>query len=661
MSYLFKYFFCYYYITMDYLSKKFKINKYLSLWMEGGITYIYVNDQPFSSCKYLLLNIEKEDVKSYDHIESIDEAIRYYNQDHEKDKTLLDPKTEFWGHCSNLQAWAENNYDTRLLDSKLSFPLLKRLADEGDHTAKKVFKEEIAKRLCSGNPNIITFLLEGRYFYYFTKEEKDNMFRATDYSQITIMENQHAFPLLKRLAWEDESTAKKVFKEEIIKRFSSGKLNNIIFLLNEQYLTFLTEKEREDMFRATDYSQINTICEDQGWTERMGEKLKVISFGEGQVVQYEVEVLKELESLTDKLFMLDYWIRSQSKMLFTTKNYQVSGLGLNWCGLTNPPESIGNLPSLKELWLHSNRIPSLPESIGNLKSLKELHLFDNKLTTLPESIGDLKSLEELSLSRNSITTLPESIGNLSSLKSLSLGYNSLSTLPESISNLSSLKSLSLYNNKFTTFPESITELTSLKSLSLSYNSLSTLPESIGNLSSLEGLGLEGNNLTTLPKSITKLTSLKSLSLSYNSLSTLPESISNLSSLERLEIEGNNLTTLPESIGKLTSLKVLKIISSKFSTLPKSIGNLTSLKKLWLGFNSNMILPESITKLTSLEELWLDTKSFTTLPEFIKIWFKRYYPKEFLELKIWLKEYYPKEFQGLKIWLKNHEISFFRHE
>ena len=78
-------------------------------------------------------------------------------------KYEIDPETEFWGHCSNLQSWYKHDYDTRLLHSNLSFPLLKRLTKVGDPLANKVFKEEIAKRLASGYGTVIDYLTEEGY------------------------------------------------------------------------------------------------------------------------------------------------------------------------------------------------------------------------------------------------------------------------------------------------------------------------------------------------------------------------------------------------------------------------------------------------------------------------------------------------------------------
>jgi len=45
-----------------------------------------------------------------------------------KKKFLIKPREEFWGHCSNLQAWIEFDYHPELLHSSLTIPILKRLA-----------------------------------------------------------------------------------------------------------------------------------------------------------------------------------------------------------------------------------------------------------------------------------------------------------------------------------------------------------------------------------------------------------------------------------------------------------------------------------------------------------------------------------------------------
>ncbi|MEX2681534.1 MAG: tetratricopeptide repeat protein [Candidatus Sigynarchaeota archaeon] len=72
----------------------------------------------------------------------------------------LDPVTEFQGHCSNIQAWVENDYDTRLLHSNLSFSLLKALSKVNDDKAKRVLAGELHERLKAGSATTRIAILE---------------------------------------------------------------------------------------------------------------------------------------------------------------------------------------------------------------------------------------------------------------------------------------------------------------------------------------------------------------------------------------------------------------------------------------------------------------------------------------------------------------------
>ncbi len=182
---------------------EFKVNDYITLKLENGKTNIYVNGKKFRQCIRLILNIPFDKIKDYDQIDSIDEAAEInkesidQNFDIEKQPTFwnrktvigasprsidydvnISPKNEFKGHCSNLQAWVENNYDTRLLHRNLAFPLLKKLTDIGDPKAKKVFKDEIAERFVSFYPSVIKFLINGGYLKYLKKEEINTLFQT---------------------------------------------------------------------------------------------------------------------------------------------------------------------------------------------------------------------------------------------------------------------------------------------------------------------------------------------------------------------------------------------------------------------------------------------------------------------------------------------------
>jgi len=150
---------------------EFKVKEYISLKLENKKTFIYINGQRFRQCIRLMLQIPKMEIDDYDNINSIDEAAEHYKTLHENKVVeggvySITSEQEFWGHCSNLQVWAENDYDTRLLHSNLAFPLLKKLSEVGDNLAKRVLKEEIAMRFEEGGINVKTYLFMDGYLDY---------------------------------------------------------------------------------------------------------------------------------------------------------------------------------------------------------------------------------------------------------------------------------------------------------------------------------------------------------------------------------------------------------------------------------------------------------------------------------------------------------------
>ncbi len=173
------------FFLIDYILKKkerpkkeYQINDYLTLKLENKVTTIYVDGEQFIQCKFLLLNIPSNKVRDFDDIESIDEAAERLNHDLEyqnKIKIKIPPETEFWAHCSNLQVWAEYNYNPSLLHSNLAYPLLEAITDAGDPIAKEVFKQEIKIRFESFNFSTQQYLIENGYLNYFSKEERNEV------------------------------------------------------------------------------------------------------------------------------------------------------------------------------------------------------------------------------------------------------------------------------------------------------------------------------------------------------------------------------------------------------------------------------------------------------------------------------------------------------
>lgn len=153
---------------------EFKVNDYITLQLRGGAPILFVAGEQFTQCIGLFVTIYGKE-NPYSNIDSIDDVSEIKELENFRDISMRDyhlsAKTVFWGHCSNIQAWYENDYDTRLLHSNLSFPLLKKLTEAGDLLAKRVFKKEIAKRYASNNAAVKEFLRIGGYLGYLSKEE----------------------------------------------------------------------------------------------------------------------------------------------------------------------------------------------------------------------------------------------------------------------------------------------------------------------------------------------------------------------------------------------------------------------------------------------------------------------------------------------------------
>ncbi|KKL03829.1 hypothetical protein LCGC14_2622200 [marine sediment metagenome] len=82
--------------------REFIINDYITLRLEDNKTVIYVNNEVFSQCKYLLLNIPIENIEEFEDINSIDETIEVLDHRLENRGIMsnqISPETEFWGHC----------------------------------------------------------------------------------------------------------------------------------------------------------------------------------------------------------------------------------------------------------------------------------------------------------------------------------------------------------------------------------------------------------------------------------------------------------------------------------------------------------------------------------------------------------------------------------
>lgn len=385
--------------------QEFKINEFITLKLEQEKTNIYVLGEKFIQCKYLLINILAQETELYDKINSIDDAAENLDKSLERGNLKaftidIPPRMEFWGHCSNLQVWAEQDYDTRFIHSNLAFPLLKKLTEVGELKAKKMFKDEIGKRYENGPDSVRQFLALEGYMDYLSREE-----------MWSVMPNQSEVRILRAI----ERKAETEFK------LCSNEVEELVLGEEPNQLAF--------SIKGDNVIEINFLN---------FKKLPTLKWG-------------EIFALLGKLSALKWLHLSHNNIKHIPNNIKhIKGLevlALNHNEIVEIPEAIGELEKLIWLILNNNNIRKLPKTIGKLQLLEELRLDVNELTLLPSSIGKLKSLKKLHLGNNRFDNFPDIIIEMESLVQLSLSYNLLSDIPEKMIEMKSLKGINLKGNK----------------------------------------------------------------------------------------------------------------------------------------------------------------------------------------------------------------------
>ncbi|MFX0006434.1 MAG: leucine-rich repeat domain-containing protein [Promethearchaeota archaeon] len=352
--------------------KEFRVNQYIILRLENGKTIIYVGGKLFDQCKYLLLDIPIKNYEALEDLESIDEAAEKLSDVMEGgiNKPFNIPfEVEFWGHCSNLQVWYENNYNTSLLHRSLAFPLLKKLADLGDPFAKIKLKEEIIKRFESGFFPVIEYLINEGYLNYFEKNELlQYLIKSKD--EINCINN-----IEKLLLGKFEISAKFDFFEDL------STITCYDIIIENNHITGI---------RINWYDLYN--IPEEIFKLKYLKKL-FLTHTKINEIPSEIGNLKHLEEL--KLF--DNNITELPKSF--AKLTSLKKLDLVYNNINVFSEALTELKALKYLYLNQNDIKSIPESILKLQNLKQLHLKNNPLESksLPKLLDQLKKIEWLNI------------------------------------------------------------------------------------------------------------------------------------------------------------------------------------------------------------------------------------------------------------------------
>ncbi len=496
---------------------EWRINRFLTLKLEGKVTAIFVSDKRFQQCKHLFLSIPINNIDRLDEIESIDEAAGELESNLNK-FPQISPTEEFWAHCSNLQAFYENNYNTKIHHSNLAFPLLKKLHEEGDPIAKKVFKEEIAKRLSSKYSNTILFLLENNYEFFLTREEFETLYYNL---------NQE--------------------KKELIKRFIVGRFND--------------EKSDNGLLNNL-FEYLEVVCSTQEFKEYQyvshKEKKYFVRKGKLTISRVQIKKISDINGLSKvkglKMLTIEYTPINSINGLENLVNLESLSLSRNKIKIVSRLKTLKNL---KILDLSFNKIEKI-SGLEKLSRLGKLYLGWNQIVEINglKQCGDLKRLE---LNDNNIAKIT-GLDTLKNLKLLNLGTNIVVNL-DGLSGVKKLNHLILSNNEIKEIC-GLTDLQKLKTLGLEHNFISEI-KGLESLINLESLDLSYNDITEM-KGLEGLRKLREINLEKNQIYKVHE-IKGYMSLEYVNLLNNKL---PRNLNK--EYLSLNEIEEKIEKIKKSL-------------------------------------------------------------------------------------------
>lgn len=355
--------------------KEFKVNNYIRIIQTIGGFSLHIGDQRKIICSNLkLINPYAEEY--FHSFEDIPEGYENLKKD-----------DEFWGLCSCLQAWAENNYNCDFLHESLSLFLLDELCKLGDPLATKVFSQEIAKMLKNGDYHIQEYLRTQGYLSHLTQEE-------------------------------------------LIK----GSLNSP----DSEILLELSKNS------SLEYSVIGNFDED-GFRRGYLTKNYHYSLIGGYVIELELElnrVNSRIPALLNKLkYLKQLYLYVINVNPVFNRIDSLTHLEIRTNGHVILPDTFDSFPKLKKLFILKSRrgygstsFEKTPESICILKDLNWLRIDNVELKVLPSTFGDLKNLDWLIINGTGLESLPESIYELENLESITIENNPLK-IPVKLKNL----------------------------------------------------------------------------------------------------------------------------------------------------------------------------------------------------------------------------------
>ncbi|CAN4107214.1 unnamed protein product [Withania somnifera] len=243
-------------------------------------------------------------------------------------------------------------------------------------------------------------------------------------------------------------------------------------------------------------------------------------------------------------------------------------LDLRHSSLETLPDSIGNMKHLRYIdFSGNNNIQMLPTNICKLPNLQTLRLLlCTQLKKLPRELGNLVSLRHLYLTTKEKILPEKGVGSLAPLQSLSIfGCENLVSLFEGMQKLTKLRTLAIGDcPRLNALPRGIRHLSALESFMIVNCEELMLSDwqDFEGLKKIRSLVIGGlPHLVALPEWLKgDSNSLKFIRISTcPSFVALPAWLEYVTGLEKLEITGcPKLSSLPDSLSRLTTLWMLKI-------------------------------------------------------------------------------------------------------
>jgi len=462
--------------------RRFVLNEHLDVVLDNeGRTLILLDGEEYDMCKRLVLNISVDEIPAYNEISSIDDAAQRHatlfkgkGYEPEAQVITISPEEEFFGHCSNLQAWVDHDYDTRLLHSNLSFNLLRGLAEAGDVKATRVLDTEIVERARNASKMTATVIL----FTFADKQLSPSVYKAfaenSDPQVRFLISKQPNLPVeaIALLAKDDDVLVRRAIAEriDVPDDAAANLLKDVDAIVRHSIV------KRSDLVKEIDIAYRGTIL---ATVPASVDRLDLSKNG--------IESIAEIEGL-DKLLKLKSLILSDNKIskiegIETLVNLQRLSLSNNYI---TKIEGLECLEKLVEVGLSRNKIARI-EGLEHLGNLAELKLFGNQISII-EGLDALHHLVVLILYENQISKI-EGLENLWYLRSLVLSDNYIKKI-EGLEYLKYLAILELPNNQISKI-EGLNSCLYLQKLNLSGNRIMKI-EGLDELKYLHSLNLSGN-------------------------------------------------------------------------------------------------------------------------------------------------------------------------